>query len=160
MRYLVVLLLIVLSIAGCSRDSSLDNPVATTSDLDKVAVGAASSFQYVGYSQDGTAIVRGNITLLFARAGLVSGRWQLRSTVDPGRIGPQVGSGTLTGTYENGVLSVNLNPQNVDNNVVLRGRFNRIAYTGEWQWVGFPGIITGGTFRANRVRMATEENQD
>jgi hypothetical protein len=57
------------------------------------------------------------------------------------------------------VLSINLNPDYVDNNVLLTGRFSRTGYSGQWQWVGFRGVITSGTFQAVR-RLVVDENND
>ena len=146
-------------LAGCSIDSSSDNPVATTSSLDKTTVETEAAYQYVGYSSDGLVIVRGTLTLSVSPVGRVVGRWELRGA-NPGRIGPQVGRGTLTGSFVDGILSINLNPQNADNNVLLSGRFNRTTYAGRWEWVGFPGVLNAGTFRADRIRAAAAEFTD
>ena len=116
-------------LAGCSPDSTMDNPVATSS-LDKTNAATAIVFQYFGYSRDRHVVVRGTLALSVSPAGRVAGRWELRG-VDPSRIGPQVGNGTLTGTLANGVLSINLNPENADNNILLSGRFSRTAYSGQ-----------------------------
>ena len=157
-RILPVLSVVVL-LLGCSKDSPIESNSPTGSGLDKLEA-TVSVFQYTGYSSNGTAIVRGFLSLTFTEAGRVSGRWQLRALVDPSRIGPQVGTGSLVGGYSNGVLSINLNPNNVDNNVLLSGRFDRTAYAGRWEWVGFPGVLSSGTFRAARSVIEASAGTD
>lgn len=149
----------VILFAGCSKDSAVNNPVTVGSSLNKPTTETATAFQYVGYGRDGSVVVRGTLTLSISAVGRVTGRWEFRGA-DPARIGPQVGRGALVGSFENGVLSVNLNPQNSDNNVLLNGRFSRTEYVGRWEWVGFRGVITGGTFRAARSRALAEEMTD
>lgn len=116
-------------------------------------------YAYTGYS-NGTVIVRGHLTLLLPNSGRVRGRWQLRALADTTRIGPQHGQGVLVGERRNGSLTVNLNPTNVDNNVILVGEFDRLRYAGRWSWVGFAGVLTSGTFEAVRVRHAAEANAE
>lgn len=149
----------VIVFAGCSKESSINNPVTAELSLDKATSATETAFQYVGYGRDGSVVVRGTLTLSISAAGRVTGRWAFRG-IDPARIGPQVGRGALVGNLGNGALSINLNPQNSDNNVGLNGRFSRTEYVGRWEWVGFRGVITGGTFRAARSRTASEEFSD
>ena len=161
MRLIIFVLLMAATmvLGGCSTDPSIDNPVATTSFLDKTTVETETAYQYVGYTHDGVAVVRGTLTLSVSDVGRVVGRWELRGA-DPGRIGPQVGRGTLTGNVVNGILFVNLNPQNADNNVLLSGRFSRTEYVGRWEWVGFRGVLNAGTFRAGLRGTVAEEFVD
>ncbi len=151
MKFSLFSLLIATAIVlgGCSTDSSLDSPVTTASALDKTTAETQTAYQYFGYSRDGSVVVRGTLTVSISAAGRVTGTWEFRG-LDPARIGPQVGRGALTGTMANGVLSLNLNPRNVDNNVLLNGRLNRNEYVGRWEWVGLRGVLNGGTFRAGR----------
>jgi hypothetical protein len=161
MRHTVLALLMTAAVvlAGCSTDSSLDNPVTATSSLDKTTLETQTALQYVGYSRDGIVVVRGTLTLSVSTVGRVVGRWELRGA-DPARIGPQVGRGTLTGNLVDGILSINLNPQNADNNVLLSGRFSRTEYAGRWEWVGLRGVLNAGTFRAGRRGTVAEDFSD
>jgi hypothetical protein len=160
MKLFSLLMAVAFLLIGCTNDSPLNNPVSATTQVDKLTDETPIAYQYVGYARDGSVIVRGNLMLVVSAAGRVAGRWQLRAVGDPSRIGPQVGTGNLTGTLQDGILAVNLNPQNVDNNVLLNGRFNRTEYTGRWQWITFAGIANGGTFRATRSRTELAEVQD
>src|SRR5207249_1974448 len=108
---------------GCSGDSPATSTSPVAPGTDEASSVNSTEYMYTGYSSGGTVIVRGYITLSFAEAGRVSGRWELRAFVDPSRIGPQTGRGSLIGTLSNGVLSIDLNPSFADNNVILTGRF-------------------------------------
>ena len=97
----------------------------------------------------GTEVVRGVIFVGIDDSGRVSGFWDLRQ-VDPGAtmIGPQIGRGTLEGFSEDTSVWMNLNPEYADNNVFLYGTMSRAGIYGRWQYVGFPGVLSSGEFRA------------
>ena len=156
---LVFLMAVTLVLAGCSTDSSFDNPITAAATLDKTTVETETAYQYTGYSRGGRVIVRGTLSLFVSTVGRVTGRWELRGA-EPARIGPQVGRGTLTGNLVNGVLSINLNPKNVDNNVLLSGRFSRTEYAGRWEWVGLRGVLNTGTFHVGRRGSVAVESAD
>ena len=144
--------LVFLFLWGCTANLPSEPDLHSAAPLEKGSVETRLVYAYSGYNRDGLQIVRGELTFAFGEGGRVSGQWHLRALVDTARIGPQHGSGSLTGTLNNGTLSVNLNPRFVDNNVILSGRFDRTSYAGRWQWIGFPGVINHGTFRAARIR--------
>jgi len=151
-------LVLVLTVASFACKENSGPPSATNvlaHDLE-IAIPEVQ-YAYTGYARDGSAIVRGFLVLNQHDSVNFTGRWQLRALVDTNRIGPQHCQGLLVGQLRNNVLSINLNPNYADNNVLLMGRLSRTEYSGQWQWVGFPGIITSGTFRAAR-RPALEEN--
>lgn len=149
MKWVLLPLVAAVFFFGCSDESRvLTSESPSTSNLERVGNGWMT-YQYVGSSRDGVPIVRGQLSLFLAD-GNVRGTWQLHSALSEGRIGPQIGRGSLVGTYSNGALHVNLNPNFLDNNVLLTGRFDRNRYAGRWEWVGFPGVLNGGTFEAGR----------
>jgi hypothetical protein len=145
----------VLFLSGCANNVSNEPTAPAGSSLEKTNTGTQISYAYSGFSSGGMQIVRGQMSFVFGESGRVTGRWNFRALVDTTRIGPQHGSGLFTGSLNNGVLTINLNPRVADNNVVLSGRFDRASYAGRWQWIGFPGVINGGTFRAVRIRPTT-----
>ncbi len=152
----VVLVAVVLVLSGCSKDSQVDPVDLAPSSLERVLETAGLRFEYTGFDRRGATIVRGHLELFRSGSGEIVGRWALRSVGDPGRIGPQVGTGVLTGELNDGLLGINLNPRFVDNNVELMGRLNRTTYSGRWQWIGFPGILNSGTFRAEMTGRPVE----
>jgi hypothetical protein len=63
-------------------------------------------------------------------------------------VGPQVGTGTLAGSFDGTVLTIDLNPGIADNNVFVTGTFQGNTLRGDWSFTGFPGPISQGTFIA------------
>jgi hypothetical protein len=153
----LILLLSLVSFACKESSGPTHMTPVPVSDLE-IAL-ATVQYTYTGYARDGSPIVRGFLYLHRQDSLTVTGRWQLRALADTNRIGPQHGHGTLVGHLRGNVLSINLNPDYVDNNVLLTGRFSRTGYSGQWQWVGFRGVITSGTFQAVR-RLVVDENND
>jgi hypothetical protein len=160
---LLVLLVLPLALLGCSQDAVpvapapaagenlvADGPPVSPSSVNEV------SYTYTGYSRTGIPVVRGFLHLTRLDSVRFAGRWELRPLGDTTRIGPQHGRGRLSGTLRGGILHVNLNPGNVDNNVFLTGRFDRRSFTGRWEWIGFPGVINSGSFVALRGRLAVD----
>jgi hypothetical protein len=142
MRTITVFLLIItlsLSFYFCDKDDSINGP--------KIPEGA---YVYTGYDSTDVRIVTGWIKIVFNDSINISGEWELDKIGDPQNIGPQVGSGTLRGTYDRDKIYCDLNPDYVDNNVILRGEYDDKKTKGEWIYVGFPGIINQGTFKAEK----------
>lgn len=94
-------------------------------------------FQYSASDRNGTQVMRGTIVLHRNDAG-ITGVWQFTD----GR------SGELKGTIDNDMISLNLNPDLIDSNLLLTGRLSGSAYTGEWEQIGFAGVMASGTFMA------------
>jgi hypothetical protein len=154
-----LIFLVSLIFGSCKeKPEAMENPIVSDAELGVLAT--ESVFDYTGYARNGSVIVRGHLTILLQDSGSVGGRWQLRALADTSRIGPQHGQGRLLGHLRSGVLNINLNPNYVDNNILLTGRFTRDRYVGQWSWVGFAGVLTTGTFQAVRVRRPAEENAD
>jgi hypothetical protein len=97
----------------------------------------------------GSPVVEGFLHLDEVSTTRVSGRWELSRVGSANvEVGPQVGTGTLAGSFDGQTLSVDLNPGFADNNVFLAGTFQGNTLRGEWNFSGFPGPISQGTFIA------------
>jgi hypothetical protein len=80
----------------------------------------------------------------------VSGSWEFQKIGEPQQIGPQVGRGELRGVVDAERISIDLNPDYRDNNVILNGVVSGDTISGSWMYVGFPGPINSGTFQATK----------
>jgi len=125
--FFVFILLCSLSSICCK-----DGGVAVQGDL-------LGTYTYNGYDEGGTLIIRG--TLVFSREdSIVAGTWSFND----GR------SGNLEGRTDNGSIYIDLNPGFVDNNLLLNGTFAGTMISGQWEQIGFPGVMAQGTFTAVR----------
>lgn len=114
---------------------------------DDIPLGA---YKYTGFDSVRTAIVSGWLLFEYEDSTRLSGVWSLDAIGSTTNIGPQVGTGKLTGGNDNGTVWVNLNPGWVDNNVLLAGEFkddsvNKL-FTGKWNYSGVGGPINYGTY--------------
>ena len=144
---------------GCS---DLGEPVGETGlvGTDGVEYREVRPYTYTGYDSGGAVLITGRLNLVFSDTPEVSGTWDLAAApgVPTQGLGPQVGKGLLTGRLEGSAIGLNLNPNFVDNNVVLTGTLSSQKIEGRWDYVGFPGIIRRGAFVAQltaSVRQAT-----
>jgi hypothetical protein len=114
--------------------------------------GAGKEYIYSGYDADGIQIIKGVLNLVIDDSNRVTGTWTLQLTITDslGRYGPQVGSGNLVGGIQGDKIGLGLNPDYVDNNVYLAGAIAYWGIYGAWEYVGFPGVLNNGTFRAVR----------
>ncbi|HKQ54164.1 MAG TPA: hypothetical protein VJT74_17435 [Pyrinomonadaceae bacterium] len=106
-------------------------------------------YQYVGYDEGGTKVVEGRLSLTSLDGDRLKGTWELKQVGEAKRIGPQVGTGDLVGTVNGTEVLVDLNPNMNDNNVNLRGKVEGKRYKGTWNYSGFAGSISKGTFEAS-----------
>jgi hypothetical protein len=115
-------------------------------------VGPAPSgaYRYASYDTNGTAVVQGWLTIMYQDSGHITGEWNLEKIGNPQGIGPQVGTGNLVGSFYEGKLFIELNPQFRDNNLQLAGEVENGYYGGQWFWISFAGISGRGTFEAVR----------
>ncbi len=108
------------------------------------------AYAYTGYDSTGVEIVHGWIKINFDDRTNISGEWELDKIGNPQNIGPQVGSGNLVGSMVNDQLHLNLNPQYMDNNVILTCPYSDQKLTGKWFYIGLPGGINYGSFVAEK----------
>jgi hypothetical protein len=111
----------------------------------------AGSYRYEGYDSKGNSIVVGTMSFSFVDSVSIRGEWALEKNGPSDNIGPQIGAGQLTGRVDDQVVSINLNPGWVDNNVVLQGSFENERLRGKWSWITFAGPTTEGTFDATKI---------
>lgn len=133
-----LLVLLVLVTVFCER--KLNAPDSTTTP--------DGAYSYTAFNTDNAAVVSGWFTIETTDSTAVQGEWHFQALGDTQHLGPQIGDGVLTGTLDDDVLSVNLNPDWVDNNVVLNGTRLGNRIDGTWMWTTFAGPWTGGTFNA------------
>ena len=84
----------------------------------------------------------------------VKGRWRFNLVSNCENMGPQIGKGNFEGTTDMwGHMLFNLNPGMIDNNVLLEGSM-QLSYRidGRWSYIGFPGVINWGSFKAEQLR--------
>lgn len=107
------------------------------------------TYQYTAYNANGAAVLTG--TLHLEQSGnQVTGHWafDLVEGVQVAQVGPQVGAGKFTGVIEDNVFIINLQPETIDNHVILRGSMRNGLFSGSWQNTGFGGVISEGSFSA------------
>lgn len=112
------------------------------------------SYKYTGYDSSWNKIIEGNLWIDSIDSIEVKGGWRFERVSDYNNIGPQIGKGSFEGTTNMiGSLSLNLNPGMIDNNVILSCSM-RLPYRidGQWNYVGYPGVINWGRFEAEQIR--------
>jgi hypothetical protein len=116
-------------------------------------------YEYHAYNLDGKQVATGRFHLApIPDSREFVGRWDISRVggANEADIGPQTGSGNLTGLRRRDALAIQLNPDMADNNVVLAGVLEGKRLDGTWDHSGFAGPMQRGTFRAWRVEAGTE----
>jgi len=134
----LILVVLFFAVIGCNKENAIE-PVPS------------GAFQYRAYDTTGTLIVNGSFTLIIQDSSHIKGEWHFTKMNDPHDVtGPQFGDGQLSGIFLDSILSINLNPKFVDNNVLLCGRFTGNDYIGTWNWMSYIGWTGRGSFDAHR----------
>ncbi len=115
-------------------------------------------YQYTGYDKKGGKAVEGRLSITSVESKRIrsevvtqlKGNWQLNKVGTQEHIGPQVGSGELVGSIDKGSIWIDLNPNISDANVFLNGTIEGKRFHGTWNFKGYAGTISEGTFEANR----------
>ena len=126
--------------SSCSDDSPTNSSMKT--------------YKYSGYDSSWNKIITGYLWIDSIDSVQVKGRWDFKLVGKCENIGPQVGKGTFEGISNMlGTLSLNLNPGLIDNNVLLECSM-RLPYRieGQWNYIGFPGVINWGRFEGEQIR--------
>ena len=133
---------------SCSKDSSTSPSSSTT------------SYGYTATDSTGVIIALGTFSIDVFDSAKMSGTWNLAASngATSTMFGPQFGSGTWNGTRTALTLAFNLNPEMVDNNVVLNGTATYASagdivpasFRGDWSWSTLHGITNHGSFVATR----------
>ncbi len=120
--------------------------------------GLDGRYRYAAYDSAGAQLLSGELVLALQPDSSVEGTWEFDWV--PGAdtlraVGPQVGTGTLTGTFHAGELRADLNPGWADNNVFLVGTMNTMGplprIVGTWGHSTFIGQVAWGFFDAERL---------
>lgn len=112
--------------------------------------GVPATYAYNAFNSSGNVVVNGTMTVTQLDTTSVTGTWSFVAVRPAEKIGPQVGTGTLTGTIQKSSISINLNPGWADNNVFLQGTVSSDRITGRWMWSTFIGPTAEGPFEAVR----------
>jgi len=122
----------------CSEDSPTNSSMTT--------------YKYTGYDSSWNKIITGYLWIDSIDSVHVKGRWNFKLILNEENLGPQNGSGNFEGHKDSrGSMRINLNPEWIDNNVLLDGSLLNSEYNGTWSYIGFPGEINWGRFEADRV---------
>ncbi|MCI0614497.1 hypothetical protein L0244_16035 [bacterium] len=110
------------------------------------------SYRYTAFLNN-SPVVEGTIQIDSLNTQNVSGQWDFHAVGDERNdVGPQIGSGNFTGSFDGAAVTINLNPEMADNNVTLHGTFTGDTIRGEWSFSGFAGVINHGPFMAQREK--------
>ena len=104
---------------------------------------------YTGSRESGEVAVTGILHLTRLDTIHMEGSWRLRVVGDPTGLGHQDGEGSLVGTLTDSSISFNLNPEFIDNNILGVGVRVENGFEGTWVWVGYPGVLSQGSFHAS-----------
>ncbi len=107
-------------------------------------------YDLTAYDSTGTKIATGWLQLDFKKKPEVSGFWKISLLSGANQPGWPVGVGNLRGRLEGEKISLNLNPNLVDNNLILDGTLKNGTIRGEWYWATFAGSTERGTFIAKQ----------
>ena len=137
---LIIVITAVSFFSSCGDDSSTNSSMTT--------------YKYTGFDSTGNKILEGYLWIDSIDSVEVKGRWRFNLVSNCENMGPQIGKGNFEGTTDMwGHMLFNLNPGMIDNNVLLEGSMQlsyRIA--GRWSYIGFPGVINWGSFKAEQLR--------
>ena len=125
---------------SCSDDSPTNSSMTT--------------YKYTGYDSIWNKIITGYLWIDSIDSIEVKGRWDFDLVGKGENFGPQIGKGIFRGSMNPlGLITLNLNPGMVDNNVILDGSL-RLPYRfdGLWSYIGFPGEINWGRFEGEQLR--------
>ncbi len=142
MRHLALLAL--LSLAACSGGK----PAPLSPDV--VAMGPGT-YAYLATSEAGAPLVVGTLTLdpTLGPGNEINGSWDFHwypAADTMAEVGPQIGTGFFRGMPHGDSVTIELNPQNADNNAGLIGEWDGSKLVGTWDWVTITGVRTTGRF--------------
>ncbi len=147
-KYLTYALIFVtmLILAGCTAavkqaaQPAIVPPVVTPAGV--IPIG---TYKYTALDQEGKVIAAGELYITAATPSSVTGTWEIKTAAPQEMTGPQNGKGAIHGSVEpkSGLIYLDLNPDMMDNNVVLTGIFKDGKLSGAWGWYGYAVKIKG-----------------
>jgi len=139
-------IILIIVITAVSFFSSCEDGSSTNSSM--------TTYKYTGFDSTGVKIIEGYLWIDSIDSVEVKGRWRFNLVSNCENMGPQIGKGNFEGTTDMwGHMLFNLNPGMIDNNVLLEGSM-QLSYRidGRWSYIGFPGVINWGSFKAEQLR--------
>lgn len=133
-------------IAGCN-----DSGEQVVGHVNIEFIYPTTGYSYKAYNAKGDIVVEGTMRLTTNKSGEASGSWIFEKRGQSDNIGPQVGTGSLSGNKDGSAISINLNPGWADNNVFLNGKIENGKIIGKWSWTTFIGPTSEGQFEAIEV---------
>lgn len=130
---------------------------------DPLQLAGGRQFGYAASTASGAPLLIGSLSLRWSDegpdGGIVVGTWNIGWA--PGadttlKIGPQLGSGQLVGTVDEGGVLLDLNPGSKFEYVRLSARVAKGAMYGDWEWTQVVGPGSSGNFHAARMRCYVE----
>jgi len=114
--------------------------------------GEEQTWEYTAYSAAGTAVVTGTFHVI-ADGRDFKGTWSTHLLQPNADVGPQVGTGTLRGSWdiEGQTIGLDMNPGWADNNVFLTGTPGDDGLRGTWSHSTIAGPRARGDFVARRT---------
>ena len=106
------------------------------------------TYSYVAYDRNEPPVVQGVLAITYSDSGSFTGIWQLEPLSDSNRTGHSIGRGVLRVNRDQDEVWLNLDPDKIDSNTLLRGAARGIIFTGALVVVGFPGGMDLGPFVA------------
>ncbi len=144
-------------VPGPANDST-SQPTPDPSGMPSKANELSGTYDYRGEAEQGE--ITGTLTLQFVPVAAsedapmrVAGTWELAAEGVVAEIGPQTGTGQLEGEFHpDGTIRLALNPGMFDNNVNLAGTLDPSgrSFSGSWEYSNFTGVVTGGSFDAEK----------
>ena len=138
-RIIFIFLILVLIFIGCRQASEtvvFDVP--------------PGSYAYFGYDTSSTLVAKGWFMFEYEDSEHIKGKWELRKMGNLENIGPQDGGGQLVSIVSDTLVSMNLQPNFADNNIILIGKIDNKYIYGKWQWITFSGITNWGNFNSQK----------
>jgi hypothetical protein len=159
--FVVLVMAVLLVVSACQESSVKPTP---ESECGLFAPTDTVWYAYTAIDSGNVIVARGTLGLLFEQfpdppeVPEIAGAWEIE-LVEPGfNTGPQIGSGSLVGSWMvNDGISLSLNPDVADDNVVVNADANpcpESAFAGEWQYTTFSGHQNAGF--VSIVRVPTE----
>ena len=108
------------------------------------------AFAYTSYNSSGKLIAIGWLSFDSHDSSYIEGEWKINKVGNPWSIGPQIREDILIGSFIEGKLHIELNPNFVDNNLGLIVGLEGNIYSGKWFYSNFIGLTDQRRFVAVR----------
>ena len=107
------------------------------------------TYKYTAYFGKSLVVcASGFIEMTIAIDSTITGSWEISAANEfsEKEIGPQIGTGKLEGSIKAEKIFINLNPEWIDNNILLNADYSKDQFAGSWVWSTFIGPTASGSF--------------